>query len=42
MYEKLGFKKLRINVDAWEDQLGELQCAVDYELEEHDFINYSE
>jgi RimJ/RimL family protein N-acetyltransferase len=42
VYEKLGFQKLRVNVDAWKDQLGELQTSIDYELEEKDFINYSE
>lgn len=42
VYEKLGFQKLRVNVDAWKDQLGELQSSIDYELEEKDFINYSE
>jgi RimJ/RimL family protein N-acetyltransferase len=42
VYEKLGFKKLRVNVDSWKNQLGELQSSIDYELEEKDFINYSE
>ena len=40
VYETLGFKKLRVNVDAWKNQLGELQTSIDYELEEKDFINY--
>lgn len=42
VYEKLGFKKLHVNVDAWKNQLGELQSSIDYELEEKDFINYAE
>jgi Acetyltransferases, including N-acetylases of ribosomal proteins len=42
VYEKLGFKKIRVNVDAWKDQLGELQSTIDYELKEKDFMNYSE
>ena len=42
VYEKLGFKKLRVNVDAWKNQLGELQTSIDYELVEKDFINFSE
>lgn len=42
VYEKLGFQKLRVNVDAWKNQLGELQSSIDYELEEKDFIYYSE
>lgn len=32
VYEKLGFRKVRVNVAAWEDQLGEPQDSVDYEM----------
>jgi RimJ/RimL family protein N-acetyltransferase len=32
VYEKLGFTKLRVNKDAWKDQLGQWQSSVDYEL----------
>lgn len=32
VYEKLGFKKVGIRFNSWEDQLGDLQSAVDYEL----------
>ena len=42
VYEKLGFRKVRVRENAWEDQLGELQSAVDYELVQDDFIDYSE
>ena len=28
VYEKLGFQKLRVNVDSWKDQLGRLQSSV--------------
>jgi len=31
-YEKLGFCKVRTNVDAWQDQLGVWQSSIDYEL----------
>ncbi|MCR5376741.1 MAG: GNAT family N-acetyltransferase [Lachnospiraceae bacterium] len=41
VYEMLGFRKLRVNIDSWEDQLGELQSSVDYELVPADFTNYS-
>lgn len=41
IYELLGFRKIRINVDAWENQLGELQSSVDYELIPSDFINFA-
>lgn len=33
VYEALGFIKVRTNLDAWQDQLGEWQSSVDYELE---------
>lgn len=32
VYEQLGFRKLRVNIDEWEDQLGVLQSSVDYDL----------
>jgi RimJ/RimL family protein N-acetyltransferase len=32
VYEKLGFRKLGIRENAWTDQLGVMQSAVDYEL----------
>lgn len=42
VYEKLGFQKIRVNVDVWKNQLGELQSSIDYELEKKDFMNYCE
>lgn len=39
VYESLGFKKLRVNIDSWTDQLGNKQSAVDYELTEDNFID---
>jgi RimJ/RimL family protein N-acetyltransferase len=38
VYEKLGFKKLRTNIDSWKNQLGELESSVDYEMTKIDFI----
>ena len=32
VYETLGFRRVRVNVDAWKDQLGIPQSSVDYEL----------
>ncbi len=32
VYEKIGFRKVAVNVDSWKDQLGELQSSIDYEL----------
>ena len=40
VYEQLGFRKLRVNVDSWTDQLGRLQSAVDYELTPGDFVSF--
>ena len=39
VYESLGFRRVRTNVDAWKDQLGWLQTSIDYELVEKDFIS---
>lgn len=41
VYEQLGFKKLRTNVDSWTDQAGKLQSSVDYELIEKDFVDFT-
>lgn len=40
VYESLGFRKVRANIDSWKDQLGQLQSSVDYELAETDFNSY--
>lgn len=37
VYELLGFKQVRINIDHWQDQCGQLQSSVDYALVEEDF-----
>lgn len=41
VYEKLGFCKVRVNVDSWRDQLGRLQSAVDYELTRDQFVDFA-
>jgi RimJ/RimL family protein N-acetyltransferase len=38
VYEKLGFHKVGVRLDAWTDQLGQPQSAVDYELEVEQFL----
>lgn len=38
VYEKIGFLKLRVNEDAWEDQLGQLQSSVDYEMSRERYL----
>lgn len=40
VYEQLGFQKVRVNMDAWKDQLGNPQSSVDYELTKQHFISY--
>ncbi|MCR5331467.1 MAG: GNAT family N-acetyltransferase [Lachnospiraceae bacterium] len=32
VYEELGFRRIRVNIDSWKDQLGRDQSSVDYEL----------
>ena len=41
VYESLGFRKVRVNIDSWTDQIGKLQSSVDYELVEKDFVDYA-
>lgn len=41
VYESLGFRKVRVNIDSWTDQVGKLQSSVDYELVEKDFVDYA-
>ncbi len=40
VYEKLGFKKIRVNLNAWKDQLGNDCSSVDYELTKNLFNSY--
>ena len=40
VYEQLGFEKVRTNINAWTDQLGNLQSSVDYELTKLHFVSY--
>ena len=41
IYELLGFQKIRVNHDAWTDQLGEWQSSIDYELIPQYFRDFS-
>ncbi|WP_066498990.1 GNAT family N-acetyltransferase [Abyssisolibacter fermentans] len=41
VYEKIGFKQVKINYDSWKNQLGELQSSVDYELLKADYLSYT-
>ena len=40
VYEQLGFRKVRTNVNSWKDQLGNFQSSIDYELTKQHFISY--
>ena len=41
VYELLGFRKTGVRIDSWRDQLGTLQSAVDYRLEQADFRDFA-
>ena len=41
VYERLGFRRVRVNRDVWTDQLGEPQTFVDYELIPQNFVNFA-
>lgn len=38
VYTKLGFKEVRVRMNDWKDQLGELQSSIDYELTRDDYF----
>ena len=42
VYERLGFKRLRVAENSWYDQLGDPQSAVEYEMYKEDFISFLE
>lgn len=42
VYERLGFKRLRVVENSWYDQLGKPQSAVEYEMYKGDFISFLE
>lgn len=42
VYEQLGFQKLRVRENSWQDQLGKWQSAVDYELIPQNFSNFTQ
>lgn len=41
VYETLGFRKTGIRADAWIDQLGRPQTAVDYALTPEQFVDFA-
>lgn len=38
VYNKLGFREVRVRIDDWKDQLGNLQSSIDYELTRTDYF----
>ena len=40
VYERLGFQKVDVRIDAWIDQVGEKQSVVDYELTKEHFVDF--
>lgn len=38
VYETLGFRKVKTNMDAWKNQLGELQSSIDYEMLKEEYV----
>ncbi|MDD5190868.1 MAG: GNAT family protein [Dehalococcoidales bacterium] len=38
VYEKIGFRKVAVNLDSWKNQTGELQSSVDYELTDREYL----
>ena len=40
VYERLGFRKLRVNAGSWTDQIGRRRSSVDYELYPQEFVSF--
>jgi len=38
VYERLGFRKTGVNFDSWQDQLGEFQSSVEYEMTRTEYM----
>lgn len=41
VYEKLGFRKVQVNLDSWQNQLGNWESSVDYAIVPMDFHNFA-
>ena len=41
VYEKLGFRRVAVHENAFQDQLGQWQSSVDYELLPADFVSFA-
>lgn len=40
VYERIGFQKVKVNINSWKNQLGELESSVDYELTKDRFNSF--
>lgn len=41
VYERLGFRRLGVRENSWQDQLGRWQSAVDYALIPEEFVDFA-
>ncbi len=41
VYKALGFRKVRIRENSWQNQLGQWQSSIDYEMYQEDFVNFA-
>lgn len=41
VYEELGFRKVQVRENSWQNQLGELQSSIDYEMYREYFVNFA-
>lgn len=41
VYERLGFRRVRVLENTWRDQLGRLQSAAEYELRPEDLVDFT-
>lgn len=41
VYEQLGFRRLGVRENSWQDQLGRWQSAVDYAMTPEEFVDYT-
>lgn len=41
VYEKLGFRQVRVRENSWKNQLGEWQTVIDYEMYPNNFVDFT-
>lgn len=40
VYERIGFRRIRVCHDSWKDQAGNMRSSVDYELTKEEFASF--